>query len=111
MATALETLAQEALASGASGEELDKQIDEALACPCVDGLRDGPCGPSFVAAFKCFVKSQEDEKGSECKDSYQALQECMTKHPEAFAEFMSSKEEDTDADGGHGKGKTGNGKK
>ena len=90
MATAFETLAQEALANGATGEALDKQIDEALACPCVDGLRDGPCGPVFVSAFKCFIKSTDEEKGSECKLPYQDLQACMGKHPDAFAEFMSS---------------------
>jgi intermembrane space import and assembly protein 40 len=94
MATAFEALAQEALANGATGEELDKQIDEALACPCVDGLRDGPCGSMFVAAFKCFIKSTDEEKGSECKLPYQALQECMVKHPAAFAQFINSGKDD-----------------
>uniref|UniRef100_A0A061RNF1 Mitochondrial intermembrane space import and assembly protein 40 n=1 Tax=Tetraselmis sp. GSL018 TaxID=582737 RepID=A0A061RNF1_9CHLO len=92
MATAFEKLAEDALRSGATGEELDQQIDDALSCPCVADLREGPCGEAFVAAFRCFIKSTEAEKGSDCGLPYQSLQACMLKNPEAFAEFMKPDE-------------------
>ena len=37
-------------------------MEEALSCPCVADLKDGPCGKSFVAAFGCFIRSTADEK-------------------------------------------------
>ena len=43
-------------------QELNQKIEEALACPCLDDLKEGPCGKSFVAAFSCFLKSQASEK-------------------------------------------------
>ena len=39
-------------------QELNRRIEEALACPCIDDIKAGPCGPSFVAAFACFIRSQ-----------------------------------------------------
>ena len=39
-------------------DEVKRKIDEALACTCVDDLKDGPCGDSFVEAFSCFIRSQ-----------------------------------------------------
>lgn len=32
-------------------------------------------------------------QGSDCLKSFGAMQDCMKKHPEAFAEFINSKEE------------------
>ena len=43
-------------------QDLDQKVEQALACPCLDDLKEGPCGPSFVAAFSCFLKSRADEK-------------------------------------------------
>jgi hypothetical protein len=43
-------------------QELERKLEEALSCPCVADLRDGPCGPSFVGAFSCFIRSQTPEK-------------------------------------------------
>jgi len=63
-------------------------VEEALACPCLDDLKEGPCGKSFVAAFSCFLKSQATEKGTDCVESFQAMQQCMVKHPQAFAEYV-----------------------
>lgn len=45
-------------------QELNQKVEEALACPCLDDLKEGPCGKSFVAAFSCFLKSQAEEKAS-----------------------------------------------
>ena len=41
-------------------------MEEALSCPCVDDLKSGPCGKSFVAAFSCFIRSTADEKARRC---------------------------------------------
>lgn len=57
-----------------SDEELDREVEEALACPCVADLRDGACGEAFVNSFSCFIKSKEEEKGMDCLESFQALQ-------------------------------------
>ena len=42
--------------------KIDEQVAEALACPCVDDLRSGPCGKSFEAAFSCFLRHQAKHK-------------------------------------------------
>ena len=45
-----------------TSQELDQRIEEALSCPCVDDIRDGPCGKQFKEAFRCYVKNfQSDE--------------------------------------------------
>ncbi len=43
-------------------QELDKKIEEALACPCVEELREGACGSQFTKAFTCYVKNMKAEK-------------------------------------------------
>jgi intermembrane space import and assembly protein 40 len=43
-------------------QRIQQQIDEALACPCVEDLRSGPCGKSFEAAFSCFLRHQAKHK-------------------------------------------------
>jgi hypothetical protein len=39
-------------------QKVEEQIAEALACPCVEDLRAGPCGKSFELAFSCFLRRQ-----------------------------------------------------
>ena len=76
-------------------EALEARVQEALACPCVADLRDGPCGPSFVAAFSCFLRAQAgppDPAGvaaPACLPAFKGLQACMVRHPEAFTDFVS----------------------
>lgn len=78
---------------------MEARIEEALACPCVADLRDGPCGSAFVAAFSCFLRAQAgppDPAGvaaPACLPDFKALQACMVRHPEAFADFVQSKTE------------------
>ena len=43
-------------------QDLDQKVEQALACPCLDDLKEGPCGVSFIAAFSCFLKSRANEK-------------------------------------------------
>ena len=45
-------------------QNLDKKIEEALACPCVDDLREGPCGSQFTQAFTCYIKNVKADKVS-----------------------------------------------
>jgi intermembrane space import and assembly protein 40 len=77
---------------------LEARVQEALACPCVADLRDGPCGTSFVAAFSCFLRDQAgppDPAGvaaPTCLPAFKALQACMVRHPEAFADFAQNKD-------------------
>jgi intermembrane space import and assembly protein 40 len=67
-------LAAEAL-SGADGEEdAAKRVDDALACPCIADLKEGPCGPKFVDAFKCFIVSEHEDKGMDCLEEFRHFQ-------------------------------------
>ena len=42
-------------------QDLEQKIEEALACPCVDDLRNGPCGKEFVGSFSCYVRNFKAE--------------------------------------------------
>ncbi|KAK9815800.1 hypothetical protein WJX72_009736 [[Myrmecia] bisecta] len=85
---ALAEATSQAAADGNKDQSLQEQVDAALACPCLDELKAGPCGTSFIAAFKCFMLNQEEDKAQNCVDSFQTLHQCMVKHPQAFAEFV-----------------------
>ncbi len=56
----------------------------------------GPCGPQFIDAFRCFLDSKEEEKGSDCIESFQAMQLCFHEHPEHYKEFLGDDEKETD---------------
>lgn len=43
-------------------QKLEQKIEEALACPCVEDLREGPCGKQFVGAFSCYVRNYKADK-------------------------------------------------
>ena len=43
-------------------QHLEETIAEALACPCVDDLRSGPCGKAFEASFSCFLRHHAKDK-------------------------------------------------
>ena len=61
----------EAHAQNASSAEPDRptqadadaeRIQKALACPCLDDLRGGPCWNSLADGFTCFLQSKEEEQ-------------------------------------------------
>ncbi|KAA8490820.1 Mitochondrial intermembrane space import and assembly protein 40 [Porphyridium purpureum] len=64
-----------------SKEEL---IEEALNCPCIAKMKDGPCGDAFVAAYRCFLESETEPRGMDCVDKFQGMQECMLEHPDEY---------------------------
>lgn len=37
-----------------------------------------------------------DLQGSDCVASFQAMQQCMVKHPQAFAEYVQAKDADSE---------------
>lgn len=49
---------------------LEQKIEEALACPCVEELRNGPCGKQFVGAFSCYVRNFKAESVSVYKKAF-----------------------------------------
>lgn len=51
-----------------NAQALDRRIEEALDCPCVEDLKAGPCGELFVSAFTCLHKSRAEPKGCDCLD-------------------------------------------
>ncbi len=42
-------------------------------CPAGD-LKEGPCGPVFVHAFGCFIRSEHEDKGMDCLPEFAAFQ-------------------------------------
>ncbi|KAJ7217970.1 hypothetical protein GGX14DRAFT_439094 [Mycena pura] len=54
-------------------------------CPCLGGMAHGPCGPEFREAFSCFVHSEDEPKGINCVERFQAMQSCFREHPETYA--------------------------
>ncbi len=30
-----------------------------MECPCIQDMKNGPCGPQFVAAYRCFLDSSQ----------------------------------------------------
>lgn len=43
-------------------KSIKDKVDEALNCPCVSDLKEGPCGLTFVKAFSCFIENQNSQK-------------------------------------------------
>ncbi|RCV34644.1 hypothetical protein SETIT_7G175400v2 [Setaria italica] len=99
--SSLEALAAEAMSfdEGDTAESIDEKVQKALECPCVADLKNGPCGGPFVAAFSCFLRSTEEEKGSDCVSPFIALQDCIKANPEAFSkEILEEEENDEEAE-------------
>ncbi|ONM15787.1 Cox19-like CHCH family protein [Zea mays] len=81
------------------GQSIDVKVQKALDCPCVADLKNGPCGGQFVDAFSCFLRSREEEKGSDCVKPFITLQDCIKANPEAFSkEILEEEENDEEAD-------------
>ncbi|KAJ3772105.1 hypothetical protein EV361DRAFT_877798 [Lentinula raphanica] len=69
-------------------------------CPCLGGMAYGPCGPEFREAFSCFIYSEEEPKGINCVEKFQAMQTCFRAHPEVYAdEIMDDDEGSQTAEG------------
>ena len=75
------------------------EIEEALNCPCIDGMKEGPCGDTFVAAYRCFLESKAEERGSDCLDQFQGMQACFVENADYYEkkdEEMEKKKEDAE---------------
>ncbi|KAI9220296.1 hypothetical protein BC828DRAFT_383897 [Blastocladiella britannica] len=88
------TAADLAPAPASSGGAVDDQGNINWDCPCLGGMAYGPCGEQFRDAFSCFVSSEEEPKGIDCVEKFQAMQECFREHPEVYADELK----DDDAD-------------
>ncbi len=62
----------------------EEMIEEALNCPCIAGMKEGPCGSVFLEAYKCFLRSESSPQGMECMDHFVAMHGCMAEHPEEY---------------------------
>eukprot|EP00283_Hemiselmis_rufescens_P008594 CAMPEP_0173419990 /NCGR_PEP_ID=MMETSP1357-20121228/1639_1 /TAXON_ID=77926 /ORGANISM="Hemiselmis rufescens, Strain PCC563" /LENGTH=151 /DNA_ID=CAMNT_0014382725 /DNA_START=6 /DNA_END=458 /DNA_ORIENTATION=+ len=65
-----------------------------LDCPCIAHMKEGPCGGEFVVAYKCFLDSKEEEKGSDCIESFRAMQLCFQSNPEYYDQFLKDADDD-----------------
>lgn len=54
-------------------------------CPCLAGMTTGPCGETFKDAFSCFVHSEEEQKGADCVQYFQALHDCLEENSSYYA--------------------------
>lgn len=79
------------LLAGAKGDEKDpmkmtkdEMVQEALNCPCIEGMKDGPCGTHFLTAYECFLRSESDPKGSNCVTHFLSMHTCMNEHPDFY---------------------------
>ncbi|KAJ0710677.1 putative mitochondrial intermembrane space import and assembly protein [Helianthus annuus] len=93
--SSMESLLAEATAYGNEDENLspEAKAQKALECPCIQNLRTGPCGSQFSEAFLCFMKSNAEEKGSDCVNPFVALQKCIQINPNAFPSDVLENEE------------------
>ena len=66
--------------------ELTKEelVEEALNCPCIATMKEGPCGQEFLSAYKCFLVSEAEPQGMDCVQAFQSMQQCMAEHPEEY---------------------------
>ena len=58
----------------------------------------GPCGPQFIDAFRCFLDSKEEDKGSDCIESFQTMQACFREHPEHYKDFLGDGDKESEED-------------
>jgi len=56
-------------------------------CPCLAGVKTGSCGPLFIDALDCHVKSVTG--GLECNEKFLRMNECMRQNPVEYAEFVN----------------------
>lgn len=61
-----------------------EMVEEALNCPCIAAMKDGPCGDSFLSAYRCFLESETEPKGMNCMEQFIGMQSCMAKHPDVY---------------------------
>eukprot|EP01023_Acetabularia_acetabulum_P065317 TRINITY_DN862_c1_g1_i13.p3 TRINITY_DN862_c1_g1~~TRINITY_DN862_c1_g1_i13.p3 ORF type:complete len:134 (+),score=21.22 TRINITY_DN862_c1_g1_i13:226-627(+) len=76
----------------AQDQQLDDLVERALACPCIDDLKSGPCGQPFVSAFTCFLEKKQclEIGGDDCMPHFYKLQDCLVSHPEVFKQFVGN---------------------
>ena len=55
----------------------EEQVQDALGCPCMDSMRNSPCGPQFMSSFECYLRSTAEVKGEECVALFATMQDCM----------------------------------
>ncbi|KAF6004334.1 hypothetical protein CCYA_CCYA02G0784 [Cyanidiococcus yangmingshanensis] len=80
------------------GRTKEQMIEDALNCPCIDSLKRGPCGDSFIAAYRCFLESESEPRGSDCYDAFQRMQDCMLAHPDEYHFDDADPEEEPDSE-------------
>ncbi|XP_041514852.1 mitochondrial intermembrane space import and assembly protein 40-like [Microtus oregoni] len=62
-------------------------------CPCLGRMASGPCGELFKSVFSCFHYSKEKILGSDCRDQFRTIQECMQKYPDLYPQDEEEDEE------------------
>jgi len=87
----MEQLSEElARAAEQHPDDVDKQIEAALQCPCVEDMLQSPCKDTFVSSFTCFMKSDHPEvKGYDCVEHFERFQECLVANPGVIEEFLT----------------------
>jgi mitochondrial intermembrane space import and assembly protein 40 len=69
----------------------EKEIERALACPCLDDLKTGPCAAQVVDSFKCFLRNKHVEPGTTCYPVFQRFHECLQNNAKHFEDSFVSR--------------------
>eukprot|EP00184_Porphyridium_aerugineum_P003166 CAMPEP_0184696508 /NCGR_PEP_ID=MMETSP0313-20130426/3772_1 /TAXON_ID=2792 /ORGANISM="Porphyridium aerugineum, Strain SAG 1380-2" /LENGTH=194 /DNA_ID=CAMNT_0027155139 /DNA_START=185 /DNA_END=769 /DNA_ORIENTATION=+ len=93
--TALIVASQQDLEGEVKIKSKEELIEEALNCPCIAKMKEGTCGDSFIAAYRCFLESETEPKGMNCMAQFQVMQECMLSHPDEYK--INEDDDDKDA--------------
>lgn len=48
--------------------------------PPLKKMTNGNCGNEFKDAFQCFIQSKHNERGSDCIDTFNKIQNCLAKY-------------------------------
>lgn len=50
-----------------------------------------------MAAFRCFIKSEHEDKGMDCIELFQGFQACLGNHPDHYSDIMATAANNVDA--------------
>lgn len=60
-------------------------------CPCLQGVKDGPCGTVIIESMKCFEEAETEQQSMGCAVKFAAMRECMKKYPVEYKDFLEDK--------------------
>jgi hypothetical protein len=78
----------------ADTRKVAKEID--WECPCLDSMKNSPCGAQFKDAFSCYVNSDTEVKGSDCFQFMHTFRKCVMRHKDYYEALDEHNNDDDD---------------